>query len=517
MSRLLRSIDELQGRRAARWIRESTAGQFDNFGPASQRERQDVAIERYGLVDTGLEWSLSHSGRTVHASREMAELVAAARAGEFDVLVVGYADRWQRNLRWTLQVLEDDLHPAGVAVLFADRRILSSDPRDWDELVAEATAAERYSRRLAERITDGYAAKFRSRADQAGNAPLGFRRRPDPPRVLEIDPATIGQVVTVFTAYAAGNVSTADLAAHVGLGEEQVRKMLRNPLYNGWVRRHRGHDEERAPAAWRADPPVSDALWSQVQDVRASKTRGGGPRRPNRADPLLGLLWCVCGRRIRGDGMMGSGASQRRARMHSDPCADWGDQARYSADTWEGPIAAQISGLRLDERTIAAVRSAIEAPAPIPMATSPARFARSRRDLADDVAAERIGEAAYLEAIARLRVQEAEARHATAPSVDADRAVAWLRDLAALWKRATPEEQAELIRAIYARIEIAGRRFVAVTLTPDAYAHGLPAALPPSVHWLGKRPRMEMGTRSRSVDIPILGRDLWLRAAKVSA
>ena len=30
---LPRSLEDLRGRRAARWIRESTAGQADNFGP----------------------------------------------------------------------------------------------------------------------------------------------------------------------------------------------------------------------------------------------------------------------------------------------------------------------------------------------------------------------------------------------------------------------------------------------------------------------------------------------------
>jgi hypothetical protein len=46
-----------------------------------------------------------------------------------------------------------------------DRRILSSDPHDWDELISEAAGAEKYSRRLSERITDGYAAKFDRRDD----------------------------------------------------------------------------------------------------------------------------------------------------------------------------------------------------------------------------------------------------------------------------------------------------------------------------------------------------------------
>ena len=43
------------GMRAARWSREWTAGQWDNFGPDAQRGQQDRAIEHYALVDAGLE------------------------------------------------------------------------------------------------------------------------------------------------------------------------------------------------------------------------------------------------------------------------------------------------------------------------------------------------------------------------------------------------------------------------------------------------------------------------------
>jgi hypothetical protein len=86
----------------------------------------------------------------------------------------------QRNLRRTFELLEDHLHPAGVALVMCDRKILSSDPNDWDELVAEATGAERYSRRLSERITDGYAVKFDVRGDPGGHAALGFRRSAEP-------------------------------------------------------------------------------------------------------------------------------------------------------------------------------------------------------------------------------------------------------------------------------------------------------------------------------------------------
>ncbi len=79
MKRLPRSLDDIRGLRVARWIRESTAGQYDRYGPASQREQQDRFIERHGLVDTGLVFQVAHSGTTVWRSATMTEMLAEAQ------------------------------------------------------------------------------------------------------------------------------------------------------------------------------------------------------------------------------------------------------------------------------------------------------------------------------------------------------------------------------------------------------------------------------------------------------
>lgn len=118
----------------------------------------------------------------------MATMVEDLKSGRFGILLTGYSDRWQHNLRRTLQLLEDELHPNSVALVMCDRKILSSDPSDWDELISEAAGAEEYSRRRSERITEGYAAKFDQEHDPGGHAALGFRRLPEPPHTLEIDP-----------------------------------------------------------------------------------------------------------------------------------------------------------------------------------------------------------------------------------------------------------------------------------------------------------------------------------------
>jgi DNA invertase Pin-like site-specific DNA recombinase len=478
MKRLPRSLDEIRGLRAARWIRESTVGQYDRFGPASQREQQDRFIERYGLRDTGLVFQVAQSGTTVWRSPMMAQMLAEAKAGGFDLLLAGYSDRWQRNLRRTFELIEDHLHPAGVALVMCDRRILSSDPHDWDELVAEATAAERYTRRLAERVRDGYGAKFESHSDQGGLPPLGFRRSPEPPCANEIDSDTIGTAVGLFERYALGNVSIEQLGRETGLEPDRIRYILRNPLYNGWVRRHRGPDEIRRPAPWRTDPPVSDELWDQVVRVRRSKTRGGGPRNRGRVDLLAGLLECVCGRHLRSDGRFG--ATDKTAKLHLDPCEAWRSKARLASTTWEGPLMAQIGSISLDAFTMSQVVAATSVGRPVTL--DRARVDRQLRELAQSNAADEISDEAYLERKRQLRGELAGLDQQLGVGMPAQRAVEWLRAFAESWREAdVPQAKADLLHAIYERIVVAGREFVSARLTPAAYQHGLALALPEAV------------------------------------
>jgi hypothetical protein len=479
VKRLPRSVDEIRGLRVARWIRESTAGQYDRFGPASQREQQDRFIERHGLVDTGLVFQVAHSGTTVWRSPTMTEMLAEAKAGAFDLLLAGYSDRWQRNLRRTLELLEDGLHPAGVALVMCDRRILSSDPHDWDELVAEAAGAERYSRRLGERITDGYAAKFDHHDDPGGHAALGFRRLPERPHTLEIDSVTIGVAVGLFERYALGTVSSKQLAAETGLADSRIRMILMNPLYNGWIRRHRGPGETRRPAAWRSRPPVSDDLWSRVEDVRRARTQGGGPRHRGRLDLLAGLLECTCGRRIRSDGRMGN--TDRVAKLHTDPCAAWGPKARISASTWEVPVLAQLGSLRVDNAMRAQI-TAVLSVGDRPVTMDRARLERQMRELALEHAAARLDDAEYLARMAHLRGELERVGARPARDLPARRATEWLDVLAETWQKTElVEEKSDVIHAVYERIVIEGPRFVGLRLTPAAYRHGLALALPDAV------------------------------------
>jgi hypothetical protein len=107
------------------------------------------------MSDSSLRWFVADSGwKRVWLTDAWQAMMASAEAQDFDVLVVAYASRFTRNLKQSLVAVEDRLHPAGVSVLFADERVLSSDRDHWYRFVQEATEAESYSRKLSKRVAE---------------------------------------------------------------------------------------------------------------------------------------------------------------------------------------------------------------------------------------------------------------------------------------------------------------------------------------------------------------------------
>jgi DNA invertase Pin-like site-specific DNA recombinase len=479
VNRLPRSLDALHGMRAARWVRESTEQQVDRFGPDAQREQQDRAIERWGLADTGLAWQVSHSGRTVATTPAFAEMLAAA-GDAFDVLMVGYVSRFARDLRTAVNA-RHDLHAAGAALLFCDERVLSSDESAWELWAREAVEAEAYSRRLGRRVSEGYAAKFRRHGDPGGNAPLGFRRVGG---FLEVDPVSVGRAVDVFRRYSSGTVSLPNLEAETGIDHEALKVMLRNPIYNGWVRRHpRGEDAQVTEAPWRSAPPVDDELWARVQEVRADRDTGGGRSTRRYVHLLAGKVYCVCGVRIRSEMRSHDRWPHRRYR-HPDRCPAWPSSTRM-AYVFEDPISAQVEQMRVGPQLLVNLRRLAE----LQVATPDSTWLRRRqleRDL-DGIARRHarrgITTDAYLAEHSRLThlIDSAQPAPANAPVVDPDVAIRWLRDVRSMWRAMDDEGRRELAAGIYERITVTSGGIVEVEPTQEALRHGIALALPERV------------------------------------
>ena len=467
------SLEDLGGLRAARRIREST----DRFGPDAQREQQDRTIDRFGLADTGPTWQVAHSGRTIAATSQFAEMMSAA-GRDFDILLVGYVSRFARDLRTAVNA-RHDLHLRGAALLFCDERVLSSDEDAWEAWAREAVEAEAYSRRLGRRVTEGYAAKFRRHHDPGGNAPLGFRRVGG---LLEVDPDNVDRAVAVFERYASGSVSLVELEAETGIDHEALKVMIRNPIYNGWVRRHRRKpDEQLQPAAWRRDPPVSDELWARVQEVRARRYKGGGAPTPRHVHLLAGRLYCVCGRRIGSTTDAAHGKLRRRYR-HDRQCVYWGGASIRRAAVFDLPISAQVEQMRLGASFLEQLRRLARTSRGRPDSTAlwKRQLERELEDLARRHARRQVATPAYLAEHARLSalldaVTEPKAESAI---VDPDKAVRWLTDVRHLWRSMDDAGRRDLAAALYDRITVTSDGVRSVKLTPEAERHGAVLALP---------------------------------------
>jgi DNA invertase Pin-like site-specific DNA recombinase len=468
------SLDALSGLRAARWVRESTERQVDRYGPDAQREQQDQALARYGLVDTGLAWQVAHSGRTVAGTRQFADMLARAGHG-YDVLLVGYVSRFARDLRTAVNA-RHELHAAGAALLFCDERLLSSDEDAWETWAREAVEAEAYSRRLGRRIREGYAAKRRRHADPGGRAPFGFRRVGEP-ALLEPDPARSEAVRRCFELAAAGRTDR-QVATHMSLGLYTVRSMLTNPLHAGRLR-------DGTPT--RFEPLVDPPLYAAVGERRAARTSRRLGRPARRETYVLPMLECAaCGQRLIGD--------TGRYR-HRDPCPAFegavtqpprpvrGQHRRvpgrsYPRDAYERIVPLVLARVRLGADDVAQAVALYQS---APGADSAAGAAHERIERERDRALARYKrrrDAAELEAtMRRLDAEErAASQSADRPTLSAAEVVAYLRDLPRLWEDGKPEQRRALAEALFARVRALGIARIEITPTEGATERGLAEA-----------------------------------------
>jgi DNA invertase Pin-like site-specific DNA recombinase len=470
-----RSIEAVAGLRAARWFRESTSGQFDNFGPDAQRRQQDDAIARYGLVDSGLEWSVASSGwKAAWLTPAWAAMLAAARAGDFDILVVGYVSRFLRNVKQTLIAIEDDLQPAGVVVLFADERLLTSDDDHWGQYLREAQEAESYSRKLSKQVRGGYEAKRRRLGVPGGNrAPFGLVREGHP-STLRVDEERACLVRRAY-ALSAGGCTDLEVAAETGLAKTHVAEVLTNPIYAGRLR-----TGEAAGVEALVDP----GLWSRVQNAR-ERRRTRVPGRIVKRDYALRLQCLGCGRWLYGDTgryrhPIPTCDAFRAAKPRFGPAPDLRTKGHSYPQAWYEDAVGRLLGEigRVDDRTITEVVRIHGEYRPRADELALARIQRARDDAGKALTRTR-DVAAWQAAMARLDADERMARQPLeAAPLSPPEIVDYVRSLPSLWADAGPAGRQALATAIFARTEVLGFERLEYELTADALDLGLDAALP---------------------------------------
>ena len=323
--------------RAARWFRESTAGQWDNFGPDAQREQQDRAIERYGLVDAGLEWSVASSGWTVGLADR--HLGGDDRSRPRVVPSMSSSSATSRGSCGTSSRRSSRSRTISMPPASSSSSPMSGcshrTPPPGTSSSARPTRPRRTAGSCSKRVSEGYAAKRRRLGVPGGNKmPYGLIRE-GKPSVLRVDEEQAAVVIRAYQLAASGSTDW-EVAAQTGLAKTHVSEVLTNPIYAGRLR-------TGEPAA--IAPIVDPSLWSTVQtrrERRRTRTPGSHREGPVRPAPLLCGLRQVPLRRRR---TVSASAADVRGVPGGDPWSS-GSAARSRRTAGPRVTAIRRSGTR---------------------------------------------------------------------------------------------------------------------------------------------------------------------------
>lgn len=246
------------------------------------------------------------------------ELMAAAAAGQLDVVMVHRLDRAFRNLEDQLRDLRR-LRELDVAFVSVKEGFDDSSSHGRLTQNIKGSINQYYSDLLSEKIRDGKAARARSGRTNASTLPYGYRLKKSIEEVgsqevvthaVVIDWLQAAAVILAFETYAGGlhtGQAIADLLNERGFrayGRKQgtrppifhwtqgaALKLLSNPYYAGWVQ-HGGELYEG-----KHEAIVSRELFDQVQKIKRERKRiWRGGRRASGVYLLHKIAYCShCG------------------------------------------------------------------------------------------------------------------------------------------------------------------------------------------------------------------------------
>jgi DNA invertase Pin-like site-specific DNA recombinase len=450
--------EDLTGRTWAGYVRESTRGQADRYGPEIQRSEQRRYADRYGLAPTGREYVDLVSGKDTLRRSDFVRMIADAEAGLFEVLLCYDTSRFARNVGQAYEY-RDRLARAGVTIVFCSDGLISGNVDTFEVEGLKTVADAAYLRRLSRNVSRGYEQKWQMFNDPGGSPPLGFARVGQRKLLAPVEGPELDKTRRAFVLYAAGTWSDLTLADELGLTAAGLAEILTNPLYAGRAVRHKGRpDEEERPATFQA--PVDPALFDRVQAMREERrTRHRGGPSIRRSYPLVQLMRCAsCGSGYQGDANNGI----RRVRHAQRPaCAT---PASHRADVFEGQIADVMDAIHLTAADVRQVLGAMRVAAPSPpVSESSDEVASHRQALQDALAMGKVSLSAF------NRAWRALDRPKTFPVMPPDeirmgRARKLLSDFGTLWRDpAVPDElRAEALHEIFARVDVDGPQVVAV-------------------------------------------------------
>jgi DNA invertase Pin-like site-specific DNA recombinase len=289
-------------------------------------------------------------------------LLGAVAAGLASGIIVYDLSRLFRNARLMLD-LAHELERRQVPLLVANLPGANFDGANGRYMFGQFCMANQFQRDLdSERMTRIQRHLFED-GRHRGHDPLGYRSRRDGegdlvhPRELLVVPEDAEAVRRVWQALETYSLrDVADLMNREGVphkgpwNRETVKDIARRGrMYLGYVVEKRGRDERLG----RHEPILSEEQYRRTLAAIAARTRTGNKPAPFRSYALLGLVWCSCGTRMRGEAHLQRGTEIRYYR-----CPTLGCKARRCpADLVEGKVVDAIGTAVLPDSAIEEART----------------------------------------------------------------------------------------------------------------------------------------------------------------
>src|SRR3989338_7508308 len=325
------------------YIRVSTEDQAkEGYSLEVQREYLESFATREGYEIFKV---YCDDGISAYSTRRPAlqALLADAKAKIFELVLVHKIDRFSRNLK-DLLMLVDELSSYGVGFKSATEPF-DTTTSAWKLMFQQlGSFAEFETNRIAERVFPGMV-----KGVQQGNwqgarfAPFGYTYN-KAKKLLEIEEREANIVKLIYTMYISGK-STHDIAAYLDrkgyktrTGKQFYNKficdILKNQIYTGkivWNKKHydknqktkkhykyiRNDPSKILVAQGRHKPIIDEEDFAEVQKLLANKTRTWRPRVKNQEYLLTGLITCTkCNQRYTGVSSISNHRLNRKKRWY---------------------------------------------------------------------------------------------------------------------------------------------------------------------------------------------------------
>ena len=304
-----------------------------------QKEMIRHFIDRQPEKDKGIHWVMTDleyveagvSGFHTHVSKRkgLNQAFEDAKAGLFDILVIYKLDRFGRRSVESLNHAIKFLKFCRIWVVDKNREFTNNGDADEIMNFIEFWSAKKSSVDTKIRVTDAMMLIHKEGYWTGGNPPFGYINHSDISNMLQVVPEEAEIVKSIYSMYTIdgyGMLKIAGILNEQGKKTkrgnewktENIRRILRNTIYKGYLSYGKSHTTEGEFGAyqkytkegeelvsdryWKEYDIVGQEVWEKAQKIKKSRVNSDnlfGRKTPSRSRTgkglLVGILKCECG------------------------------------------------------------------------------------------------------------------------------------------------------------------------------------------------------------------------------